>query len=280
MPFEQAPAAAGWSATLALGFAARDAGTVLARRSHQGPLVVQKPLYPEGPRVCHAILVHPPSGMAGGDTIDVEVAAGRRAHALITTPGAAKWYRSNGLAARQTVRVDLADEAVLEWLPQEAIVYDGAIASTALSVRMAPSATFVGLDLVCLGRTASGERFGSGHLRLASRIERAGELLWLERGTIAGGSALLASPVGLDGQPVTGTLLAASPRVGGDLVTACREVRSAAGRGAVTLLPGMLVARWLGPACEPAKAWLAGIWACVRPALAGCAAVNPRIWNT
>jgi urease accessory protein len=79
---------------------------------------------------------------------------------------------------------------------------------------------------------------------------------------------------------VTGTLLAASPCVGPDLLAACREVRSDAGRGAVTLLPGLLVARWLGPACEPAKAWLAGIWACLRPALVERAAVTPRIWNT
>ena len=280
MPFEQAPAAAGWSATLALGFAARGAGTVLARRRHQGPLVVQKPLYPEGPRVCHAILVHPPSGMAGGDTIAVEVAAGGHAHALITTPGAAKWYRSNGPVARQSVRIDLADAAVLEWLPQEAIVYDGAIASASASVHLAPLATFVGFDVLCFGRTASGERFRSGTFRVGTRIERAGELLWLERGEVAGGSALLASPVALDGQPVVATLLAASPRAGADLVAACRDVRSAAGRSAVTLLPGLIVARWLGPACEPAKAWLADLWACLRPALAGRAAAIPRIWNT
>jgi urease accessory protein len=242
--------------------------------------VVQKPLYPEGPRVCHAILVHPPSGMAGGDTIDVAIAAGGASHALITTPGATKWYRSAGRTARQSVRVDLADEAVLEWLPQEAIVYDGALACTELEVALAPRATFVGFDVLCLGRTASGERFRTGTLRLRTRIERAGELLWLERGEVTGGGALLASPVGLDGQPVAGTLLAASPGVTPGLVAACREVRCEVGRGAVTLLPGLIVARWLGPACEPAKAWLARIWACLRPALAGRAAIAPRIWNT
>ena len=61
------PLSSTWQASLALGFARRDDSTILARREHRGPLRVQKPLYPEGPGVCHAIVLHPPAGIAGGD---------------------------------------------------------------------------------------------------------------------------------------------------------------------------------------------------------------------
>ena len=62
-----------WKAQLARRFASENGRTVLAERSQEGPLVVQKMLYPEGPGVCHAIVVHPPGGIAGGDELSLEV---------------------------------------------------------------------------------------------------------------------------------------------------------------------------------------------------------------
>jgi urease accessory protein len=280
MPFDPTGAAPGWSAHLELAFAARGPATVLARRAHRGPLVVQKALHPEGPRVCHAILVHPPSGMAGGDEVQIDVTLDPDAHALVTTPGASKWYRSTGAFARQRVTATVGAGATLEWLPQETIVYDAALADLRTSIALAPTATFVAMDVVCFGRTASGERFRRGMYRCGMRIERDGVPVWIERGEVDGGGALLDSPVGLDGQPVVATLLAASTRAGSDLVAACRDVACEAGRGAVTLLPGLLVGRWIGPACEPARRWLARLWSVLRPALVGMPAVTPRIWTT
>ena len=68
------PLVSSWKASLALGFALRgpqnDADAATATT---GPLVVQKPLYPEGDEVCHAIVVHPPAGIAGGDELNLQV---------------------------------------------------------------------------------------------------------------------------------------------------------------------------------------------------------------
>src|SRR3954466_3528818 len=115
-----------WKARLALDFAFQDGKTALARKSHDGPLVVQKPLYPEGGAICHAIVVHPPGGIAGGDELALSASIGEGAAVLLTTPGAAKWYRSAGPRAKQTVVFDV--KGMLEWLPQETIVFDGALA--------------------------------------------------------------------------------------------------------------------------------------------------------
>lgn len=286
-PFSAAasvPAAgAGWRAELALDYQRRGARTVLAGRRHVGPLVVQRALYPEGEAVCQTILVHPPAGIVGGDQLRFAATLGAHTHVLLTTPGAGKWYRSAGAGVapgRFAQHLRLAAGAVCEWLPQESIVYDGAVGEQTLTVDLAGDACFIGSEMLCLGRTGSGERFTSGALTLNTRISRDGRPLWLEAGRIEGGGALLDSPAGLAGQPVVGTLLAASPQVSEALRDACRAIEPAAGEGGVTLLPGLLVARWLGPQAEAGQGWLRALWQVLRPALAGRAANSPRIWNT
>jgi len=138
------PILASWKAELHLEFERREGRSILAKRRHDGPLVVQKPLYPEGDAVCHAIVVHPPAGIAGGDELEIGVRAAEGAHALLTTPGAGKWYRSGGAWARQRIEFDARDGACIEWLPQETIVYDGALAGIRTEVRLAGSARFIG----------------------------------------------------------------------------------------------------------------------------------------
>ena len=152
----------GWEAHLELEFRREAARTVLSTRRHTGPLRVQKALYPEGADVCQAIVVHPPGGIVGGDSLAIDVDVGTGAHAQLTTPGATKWYRSAGSVARAETALRVAAGAVLEWLPQEAMLFDGARASIALRVDLAPGARFIGWDVICLGRTASGERFDVG----------------------------------------------------------------------------------------------------------------------
>ena len=275
-----AGAGAVWRAELRLAYQRRGARTVLAERAHRGPLVVQRPLYPEGETVCHTILVHPPAGIAGGDRLRLTLELGASAHVLLTTPGAGKWYRSAGARGELVQRIRVAEGGVCEFLPQESIVYDGALGTLATEVELSGSAVFIGAEMICLGRTGAGERFTRGGLALRTRISRDGRPLWLERGVLEGGSALLEAAVGLDGAPVSATLLVAAPACDAGLLEAWRAIEPVAGRGAVTLLPGLLVARWLGPACEPGRTWLARLWGAARPAVAGRAMQVPRIWNT
>ena len=274
-------AVAAWHAALELDFEWRGTGTVLTRDRHHGPLLVQKTLYPEGDELCHAIVLHPPAGIVAGDQLSLDVRMRPGARALVTTPGATKWYRSSGgRSAGSTTRLSVADGAVLEYLPREAIVFDGACADVTLEMELEADACLIGWDLWCLGRTASGEAFRTGRLQLVTRLRRDGQLCWEERGTVHGGSPLLRAAAGFAGQPVFGTLWAAGPAATRVLVDACRAVPHAGvGCGAVTQLPQVLLARYLGPSTEEAFAWFTALWTLLRPAYAGRDAVRPRIWT-
>ena len=269
-----------WHARLDLGYRREGERTVLTTRAHQGPLVVQKSLYPEGDAVCQNVIIHPPGGIVGGDTLAVNVDAGPRTHAQLTTPGAAKCYRSSGAFAQQRISLRAARGAVLEWLPQETIVFDASKIELELAIDLVDDARFLGWDVVCLGRTAAGESFDRGALRQRLALTRDGIPTFAERAVLRGGAPLLTSPVGLQGNPVFGTFLAAAPVVTHAMLESCRQVLPMAGEGAVTRLPGVLIARYRGASAAAARHYFVELWRKLRPALALRAAVPPRIWAT
>jgi urease accessory protein len=272
--------ASGWDARLALRFEREGARTVLRERAHVGPLRVQKALYPEGDSVCQVVVVHPPAGIVAGDSLTIGVDAGADVHVQATTPGAAKWYRSTGEVARSATTLRADSGAIVEWLPLETLVFDGARAAIALAVELAAGARYIGWDIVCLGRTASGERFVSGGLEQQFDLSRDGELLWCDRLVLEGGARALQSGAILGGAPVFGTMIAAPFDAGNALLAACREVPCDRGDGAVTCLPQVLIARFVGDSTAAARTYFATLWGLLRPALAGREAVHPRIWST
>ena len=270
-----------WDARLALEYAWRAGRTVLARREHCGPLRVQRDLYPEGADTCHSIIVHPPGGIAGGDTLTLDARLGESSAALLTTPGAGKWYRSSGLAARQTLNFNIGPCAALEWLPQESIVFNGADAQMHTLVHLAERSVYIGWEILCLGRQASGEQFSQGGLRFNTEVWKLGERLWVEQARLAGGDALLHSPIGLAGRAVCATLIAAGCEIDNATLAACRAVAPVENTlPGITRLPSALIARCIGDSGEEARNYFARLWTVLRPALRQRAAQLPRIWAT
>lgn len=266
-----------WRASLALGYARAGAATRLVHRVHSGPLRVQKALYPEGEAVCHNILLHPPAGIAGGDELSIGVTADAGSHALLTTPGAAKWYRANGKPAWQRVKIRAAQGARLEWLPQETIFFDATHANLQQEVELAPGARYLGCDILCFGRSASGERFASGTVRQQLQVRQAGRLLWWDQGVLHGGSSAMQSPHVLGGATVCATLLAAGRSADAALVAQLRSLDPALG---VTSLKAVLVLRYLGHDAEQARQMMAQAWQILRPHWMERPATELRIWNT
>ena len=267
---------AGWRASLRLALRAAGGRTVLAERAHEGPLVVQRPLYPEGP-VCHLYLVHPPGGVAGGDHLSLQLSAGPAAQGVVTTPSATKIYRSFGTRiARVEQNLDLRD-ATLEWLPQETIVFRGARARLSTRVELHGRARFIGWEILCLGRPACGERFDAGELHQDFGLWLEGRPLWLDRLRLNGGDAALTEPWGLGGAPVLGTMLG-YPATKDQLESA----RAAASEPdtACTLVDGVLLVRLRAGNGEEVRHEFERIRNALRPSFAGLAAHSPRIWTT
>jgi len=270
-----------WKAELALVFRHLDHRTFVAERRHEGPLVVQKPLYPEGPGVCHSVLVHAPGGIAGGDSLALDLRLEQGARALITTPAATKWYKADGRVARQDSRLAVARGAVLEWLPLESILFDEADAVIGATVVLADDAVFAGWEIACLGRRASGETFRQGALRQSLEIRREGRLIWNDRLALEGGDRMLASAASLGGHHVAGSMAVAAPgALPADLLEACRNLTAQTGEGRITALPEIVSARYLGGSAEHAKIYFESIRQVLRPWYAALHAHRPRIWDS
>ncbi len=278
-----------WRGSLKLDYR-RDPHSELPRTvvldRHDGPLRVLASLYPEAPAVCHNVLVHPPGGIVGGDELAIDATLAESAHALVTTAGATRFYRSTGAPALQTLQASVAEGARLEWLPLETIAYSGCIAENRLRFTLAPGAEMIGWDVLALGLPASNQAFERGSFRQS--IELPGR--WLERGLIdAADTRLLDSPLGWAGQRVMGTLWFASgaaltsPRRDA-LLDAARAVADQhalkASAGATSPQDGVVVLRVLAPRVEPLMNLLAGVWAEWRQVAWRLAPCTPRVWRT
>jgi urease accessory protein len=273
-----------WHARLHLDLSLEQEKTV-ARFEHDGPLRILKSLYPEGPGVCHNVIVHPPGGLVGGDALDIAVRVSDGAHGLVSTPGATRFYRSDGAETAQRVHLQLAAGARLEWLPLETIAYPDCVAGNALTMDIEPGAECLGWDVCALGLPAAGEPFTRGVLH--QQVQWPG--VWLERARIdASDTRLLDGPVGLAGQRALGTLWLASgtarePVAREALLDAAREALLDADptvwAGATSPDARLIVLRALAPQVEPLMAVFQRAWARLRAVAWRMKAPPPRIWR-
>ena len=273
-----------WRAELSLDYLNENHRSV-ARYVHKGPLRILKSLYPEGDAVCHNVLVHPPGGLVGGDTLDMTVTVGSGAHGLVTTPGATRFYKSDAGLATQQLKARVEDGARLEWLPLEAIAYNQCDALNRAVFDLSPSGEMMAWDITALGLPAAGMPFVQGTFRQHLEINGA----WLERGTLsASDTRLINSPLGLAGHKCMATLVfasgsaMASARLERGLASARERVEAHGLRlqaGVTSPHPQIMVARVLAPVTEHAIQLLKHIWAVWRHDMWQLGSTPPRLWN-
>jgi urease accessory protein len=214
----------------------------------------------------------------GGDRLDIRVRAASGAQALITTPGAAKFYRSAGPLALQDQQIEVAEGGVMEWFPQENILFPGARLRSRTRVELRGTGRFIGWELQSLGRPVVGERFETGSADLGMAVFRDGRPLLLERLRL-GSSSDLDGASGLRGHPVSATLIASGAQVA-DLEAARHGLQDAPGMPfGITLVEDLLVARCLSNSLEAAQRIFIVLWGILRPRLIGRPACPPRIWK-
>lgn len=280
---DMAVARQGWEAELEMVFARLHGATRLSRRRRRGPLALQRSLYPEG-EVCHTYLLHPPGGLVGGDSLQIDLTMESAAHALITTPGATKFYRSDGRLARQRQHLRVAAGGCLEWFPQENIFFPGAIAELETCLELTSESRFIGWELHCLGRPAIQEVFTRGQVRARLRVIRDGVPLLIEQ-LVTEGDSLLRSASGLRHYPMSGSLMLHAPELLDVREAVLEQVRSLLSHdgpqlAAATQLDGLLVIRLLGSSTESMQRQMILIWQALRPLIMQRPACLPRIWST
>jgi len=281
LSWQAGPQPPGWEATLELGFERVGGATTLVRRRHRGPLRVQRPFHPDPAGPCQVIVLHPPGGIVGGDRLFLDVAVGERAEALITTPGAAKFYRSLGPTARQETTLRVESAGLLEWLPQETLLFDGARARIETRVELAAGARFLGWEIMGLGLPASNRAFERGACHTHWQIWREAEPLWIDRAHLCGGDERLEAEWGLAGHSVAASLVF----VGGgpsclDVVRDQLTEQPFDGRAAATRLGEVLVCRALAHSTRHVLDLFSAVRNRLRCDVLGAPASTPRIWAT
>lgn len=278
----------GWHGSLKLAYANRDGATQIIHNQMQAPLKVQRPFYPEGKEVCHSVVLHTAGGVVGGDRLSLNFHLQQNAKALITTAAAGKIYRSSGQLAQQNIDIQLDTGAHLEWLPQETIVFDGAVYRQDLRVELAPQASILLWEITRFGRSARGEKFLSGEWRSHTEIWQKNSPLWIDRQWLKGGGEMLESAHGLAGKPVVATLAWIGEPVTAEMLEKVRALRcedtiysgsvavnSAAG---VTRIPNGLLCRYRGSSTAAARDWFVAIWELLRLSFSERPCCLPRVW--
>lgn len=272
-----------WQGKLELTYSYDHNKTILKHAYTQAPLKVQQSFYPEGDPVCHNVILHTAGGMVGGDSLRQDIQLQSKTHVLMTTAAAAKIYRSNGPVAQQDITISIDPGACLEWLPQETILFNGAIYQQTLRVELAPQGHWLGWEITRLGRTARGERFLNGEWRSHLEIWQQGKPLWIDRQYLRPSEEVLNSYHGLGGYPLVGSLVYIGEPVSRDIIDTLRtqwQTYIDKGQAGVTqTLANGVLCRYRGESMTEIRHEFIKVWHLLRQSVIGCSPIYPRVWQ-
>ena len=243
---------------------------------------------------CEIPIIHTAGGLVGGDQLNLDLTLNNESRSLITSVAAQKVYGTvgrsrinpKGLWTNQKVLCNLQNNSDLEWLPQEIILYANALFEQKMTVKLTFNSSFLGAEIVRLGRTASKETLQEGCFRSGISLQRIDKTTtkWelVDRLEFQGDS--LQDNHGLACEPVFGSLIWAAPRYikHADiktLIEECREDRTGLeGNMRCGALDNGLVARYTGRSSREARFWFCRIWERTRLLRGLTKPRIPRVW--
>ncbi len=268
-----------WQGSLNLTYRCDLGKTQAIEQRGIAPLKVQRSFYPEGEAICHNVMLHTAGGIVGGDRLQIDVTLQSTARAVITTAAAGKIYGSNGTTATQSIVQKIAAKGVLEWLPQETIIFNGARFEQHLHVELADSASWLGWQIDRFGRTASGEQFTSGEWKSTTEVYRDGKPVWIDRQQLCG-DTLVNHPHSLAGYPIVGSLAWIDRPVSKDLVAEIRSLFDGEpSKIGVTRLTQGLLCRYRGNSTTEVRRWFTTVWHLLRQSFLGSNPISLRVWQ-
>lgn len=272
-----------WQGSLNLVYGKHQGKTRVTNSLVQAPLKVQRPFYPEGDHICHSILIHTAGGIVGGDRLNQHLLVQNHAQAVITTAAAGKVYRSNGQAAKQDIHISIEQDAGLEWLPQETIIFNGAVYHQNMKVELGPGGSWLGWEINRFGRTARGEKFLQGEWRSHTEVWQQGKPLWIDRQYLQGSEETFSSPNGLAQQPIVASLVWLGKPVPIEILDQAQQLwhdSFSYGEGGVTYTQGQgLLCRYRGASTTEVKKWFMAVWELLRLSLLERQAFKLRVWQ-
>ena len=272
-----------WPASLELCFGLAHQRTRILAAAHHGPLRVQRLFHPasDGGKA-HCYLLHPPGGVVLGDELTIRATL-KSGAVLLTTPSAGRFYSVASHREMQQQRVILsADDGLLEWLPQETILFPGARAVLDTRIEIGEHARLAYWDVLVLGRPACGERFDTGGVEQRLSIHRGARLRLHERLALQAGDRLTRALPGLRDASTVGIAIftATPPEALLEAWLAAANGDALTGAFSVTQREEFVVARYLGEDAQRCRAGFADLWRGLTEARDGTAPSTPRIWHT
>jgi urease accessory protein len=226
-------------------------------------------------------LLHPPGGVVLGDELRINATVHSGA-ALLTTPSAGRFYSvgEHTERQRQSVQLDVRG-GLLEWLPQETILFSGANARLYTRIDLHAGARLAFWDVVVMGRPACGESFECGRLDQRLDLHLCGRPLLSERLQLAAGDRISRSRIGLHGASTLGIALFSDLADESDVDTwlSAQHTRES-GAFSVTQREGLLIARYRGDDAYRCRQGFAALWSATSRARDGVGPEIPRIWHT
>jgi urease accessory protein len=233
----------------------------------------------EGGEPPNAVLLTTCGGLADGDRVRINVTAEAGARATVTSQAAEKIYRSRGDDCRVDVTLMAEAGAWLEFLPHETILFDGGRLRRRTELHVATGSRLMACEMVTFGRVARGEEFRHGLLRDVWSARRAGKLVWTDALKLEGDiPALLGRARAFAGARALASALYVADDAAGYLEAARALLDDTPCHAGVTVVNGILLARFFGPDPAAVRRGLGHYLGGLRHVAAGLARQLPRVW--